>query len=137
MPASLTDVTPIPGHANIYRAKLLNDDVRKQVLGKSKTLRGTAYSRVYISRDLTYAQRAELFARRQARRSGPTSQPDAAPAATASAPNPMPDGAETAPPASNPMPDGAQPAPPASNPNLIPDGARDVPPITLGNFLRQ
>ena len=66
--ASLTDVKLIPGHGNIFRAKIVDEDVRKQVLEKSKSLRGTEYSCVYISRDLTYAQRAELFARRQARR---------------------------------------------------------------------
>lgn len=72
---TLSDVTAIPGHSNIFRAKLLNDEVRKRVLDNSKTLRGTDYHGVYISRDLTYAQRAELFARRQARRAEPNGQP--------------------------------------------------------------
>ena len=95
-PATLADVTPIPGHANIYRAKLLNEDVRKQVLDKSKSLRGTDYSRVYISRDLTYAQRAELFARRQARRAEAGIQLDAAPTGPP-APIPTPQGTGTVP----------------------------------------
>ena len=66
--ASLTDVKSIPGHANIFRAKIVDEDVHKQVLERSKSLRGTDYSNVYISSDLTYPQKAELFARRQARR---------------------------------------------------------------------
>ena len=63
----LSDVTSISGHPHIYRAKIVNDDLRKTVLDKAKTLRNTDYSSVYISRDLTYAQRTELFARRKAR----------------------------------------------------------------------
>ena len=74
-PTTLTDVTQIPRHANIFRAKILDEAVRKQVLDRSKSLKGTNYSQVYISRDLTYAQRAELFARRQARRAEANNQP--------------------------------------------------------------
>ena len=66
IPTTLTDVVSIPGRTNIFRAKTLNETARKQVLDKSKELRGTAYNGVYISRDLTYAQRADMFARRQA-----------------------------------------------------------------------
>ena len=97
--APLSDVTPIPGHANIFRAKLLNDEIRKQVLDRSKSLRGTNYNQVYISRDLTYAQRAELFARRQARRAEPNGNNphDAARPADAPAPNPGSDTAPAAP----------------------------------------
>ena len=72
-PVTISDICPIRSHANIFRAKILNDDVWKQVLDKSKMLRDTVYNTVYISRDLTYSQRAEMFARRQARRSESTS----------------------------------------------------------------
>ena len=68
---SLSDVSSISGHPNIYRAKIMSDDLRKTVLEKAKMLRDTDYSSVYISRDLTYAQRSELFARRKARQSEP------------------------------------------------------------------
>lgn len=96
-PTILTDVTPIPGHTNIFRAKIPNEDVRKQVLDKSKTLRDTVYSGVYISRDLTYAQRAEMFARRQARRAEADNlnhQAEALP----TVPMPLSDGSRTVPP---------------------------------------
>ena len=36
-----------------------------------KKLRGTVHSDVYVSRDLTYAQRTELYRRRQARQVQP------------------------------------------------------------------
>ena len=74
VPATLTEVSKIPGHPNIFRAKILDEAARKQVLERSKSLRGTTYANVYISRDLTYAQRAELYARRQARRAEANSQ---------------------------------------------------------------
>ena len=83
---TVSDVSSIPNHRNIFRAKILNDDLRKLVLDKSKSLRGSAYNDVYISRDLTYAQRAEMFARRQARRAEANSsaqQPTVPPAAAA------------------------------------------------------
>ena len=63
----LCDVSSISGHPHLYRAKIVNDELRKTVLEKAKTLRNTDYNSVYISRDLTYAQRSELFARRKAR----------------------------------------------------------------------
>ena len=81
-PVMLSDVTCIPNHSNIYRAKILNDDIRKQVLDKSKFLRGTVYNDVFISRDLTYSQRAERFARRQARRSEANNVPQQPPASS-------------------------------------------------------
>ena len=65
---SLSDISAISGHTGIYRAKITDDELRRTVLEKAKTLRNTEYNDVYISRDLTYAQRAELFARRKARR---------------------------------------------------------------------
>ena len=79
---TLTDVSQIPNHPNIYRAKILDEGVRKQVLERSKSLRGSGYNGVYISRDLTYAQRGELYARRQARRVENTKHSDDAPAPT-------------------------------------------------------
>ena len=93
-PTTLTDVTQIPGHPNIFRAKILDETVRKQVLDRSKSLKGTDYSEVYISRDLTYAQRAELFARRQARRTEANNQP--ASSSSAHPPPPPSAGTETA-----------------------------------------
>ena len=81
VPATLTEVSKIPGHPNIFRAKILDETARKQVLERSKSLRGTSYDGIYISRDLTYAQRAELYARRQARRAETNNQTKADPAA--------------------------------------------------------
>ena len=62
----LTDILPIPGHAGLYRGKILNESDRKLVLDKAKTLKGTNYDRVFIRRDLTYNQRCALKARRDA-----------------------------------------------------------------------
>ena len=67
----ISDISPIPGHSQIYRAKIMNDDLRKTVLEKAKTLRNADFNSVYISRDLTYAQRSELFTRRKARQEEP------------------------------------------------------------------
>ena len=98
-PVTLTDVTRIPNHNNIFRAKILNDDVRKQVLDKSKILKGTEYNNVYISRDLTYSQRSLMFARRQARRSEAN---DTAHQASSSSPAPAPTQPMVEPPTTNP-----------------------------------
>lgn len=64
----LSDITPIRGSTELFRAKILNDDHRKAVLEKARTLKDTRFGNVFISRDLTYAQRSELYARRQARK---------------------------------------------------------------------
>ena len=64
----LAEVQKISGHADIFRVKIAHDDTRREILDKAKSLRGTPHEHVYISRDLTYAQRAEMFNRRQARR---------------------------------------------------------------------
>ena len=99
----LSDVSPISGHPNLYRAKIKDANLRKLVLEKAKMLRSSDFSSVYISRDLTYAQRTELFARRKAkqteaqnaqkvpvRNSGGGNLPQAH--STESAPQPTPQG---------------------------------------------
>ena len=63
-----SEVFAISGHTNFYRTKIGDDESRKMVLDKAKLLKGTAYESVFISRDLTYAQRTELYQRRQAHR---------------------------------------------------------------------
>lgn len=63
----LTDVVPIPNHSDLFRAKILNDDNRKLVLERAKTLRDTEHASVFIRRDLTFAQRKELRERRAQR----------------------------------------------------------------------
>ena len=88
-PVTLNDVTPVPNQRNIFRAKILDDSARKQILDKAKTLRDSAYDGVFISCDLTYAQRAEQFARRQARRAE-TNGPSNLSAAFAVNPAPIP-----------------------------------------------
>ena len=67
----VTEVTAIPNHPQIFRAKILDDDNRNLVLEKAKYLKDTEdYKGVYISRDLTYAQRTALFNRRKAKKTG-------------------------------------------------------------------
>lgn len=65
----LTDIVPIAGHAGLYRGKILNENDRKLVLDRAKTLKGTEYDRVFIRKDLTYNQRCALKVRRDAYRS--------------------------------------------------------------------
>lgn len=60
----LAEVKVIPSHPDIYRAKILNADDKKLVLDRARNLRGTRYDKVFIRRDLTYSQRAELRERR-------------------------------------------------------------------------
>ena len=64
----VTDIAPVtPG---LVRLNITNKDLRLQLLTSAPKLKNHQdYSRIYISRDLTYRQRAELKARRQ--RSGP------------------------------------------------------------------
>ena len=45
----------------MFRAKITSDEQRKQVLNSAKTLKGTQYDKVYISRDLTRAQRTAFL----------------------------------------------------------------------------
>lgn len=63
----LAEVMPIPNHPSMFRAKIIPEEQRKLVLDNAKKLKGSAYSSVYISRDLTRAQRTELYEKRRAR----------------------------------------------------------------------
>ena len=85
----LTDIVPITGHTGLYRGKILNEDDRKLVLDKAKTLKGTDYDRVYIRKDLTYNQRCALKARRDAYRSQQERQPSTAVPGEHPAPTPQ------------------------------------------------
>lgn len=98
---TLSDVSPIKDHAGMFRAKIMSDDQRKHILDNAKTLKGTRYDGVYISRDLTRAQRTVLFEKRQAKR---TQNPT-----TSEAPPPRP--ATNQPPPTTPV----HPAPPAAS----------------------
>ena len=66
----LSDIVPIPNHTDLYRAKILDDEDRKLVLERAKSLKDTEYKTVFIRRDLTYAQRQELRDRRAQRAEG-------------------------------------------------------------------
>ena len=72
----LTEVKAIPSHPDIYRAKIMNADDKKLVLDRAKNLRGTRYDKVFIRRDLTYSQRAELRERRLSKQSQQVSRED-------------------------------------------------------------
>ena len=64
---SLTDVVRISSETDLYRGKVVDDELRKQLLDKAKQLKTSAqYSTVYIRRDLTYKQRQDLKAKREA-----------------------------------------------------------------------
>lgn len=62
-----SEVMAIATQKNYFRVKILDDSCRKLILDRAKHLRGSEYQNVYISRDLTYAQRTELYRRRQER----------------------------------------------------------------------
>ena len=64
--AVFTEVVPITGHRNYFRVRIPDDNNRKLLLDRAKQLKGTVHQSVYLSRDLTYAQRTELYRRRQA-----------------------------------------------------------------------
>ena len=65
---NLSDIAAIPNHPDVFRTKITNEDHRKLVLEKAKSLRDTSFHSVYVSRDLTFVQRSELFHRRKSRR---------------------------------------------------------------------
>ena len=71
----ISDIIPIPNHTDLFRAKILDDDNRKLVLERAKTLKDTEYNSVFIRRDLTYAQRKELRERRAQRVGEQTDDP--------------------------------------------------------------
>ena len=95
---TLSDVTPIPNHPSLFRAKIDSDEHRKLVLEKAKHLKESGYSTVFVSRDLTYAQRTELFNRRKARRAEQGAQAHLNPN------NPKPAEIATSPPVNSPEP---------------------------------
>ena len=81
---TLSEVSPIRDHAGMFRAKITSDELRKHILDNAKTLKGTQYDGVFISRDLTRAQRTVLFEKRQAKRTqNPAPTEPAAPRPTA------------------------------------------------------
>ena len=65
-------MTSIKDHAGMFRARIMSDEQRKRVLDNAyrvtKTLRGTQFDKVFISRDLTRAQRTVLYEKRPAKR---------------------------------------------------------------------
>ena len=63
--SQLTNIYCIDASKNLYRANILNLDIRNRILDNAKNLRNiNAYNNVYVNRDLTYAQRQELRDRR-------------------------------------------------------------------------
>ena len=76
---TLTEVSSIKDHTGMFRAKITSDELRKHVLDSARTLKGTQYDAVYISRDLTWAQRKANFEKRQAKRVQNPAASEAAP----------------------------------------------------------
>ena len=66
----LSGVVPIVNHSDLFRAKITDDDHRRLVLDRAKTLRDTEHATVFIRRDLTFLQRKELRERRAQRNGG-------------------------------------------------------------------
>ena len=67
----------IPNTTNnkMYRIKITDDDSRNQLLANAKNIRNLPdYDSVYISRDLTYKQRQDLYHKRQAKATSNTNQ---------------------------------------------------------------
>ena len=76
--AVLVDVIKV--NDNTYRAKIVDHRHRLGILASARNLRNsTDYRRVFVQRDLTYAQRSEVIARRVSRRgAGSASAPSTA-----------------------------------------------------------
>ena len=62
--ALLSNIYCIDVSKHLYRANILNSDIRTRLLDNAKNLRNTGYNNVYVNRDLTYIQRQELRERR-------------------------------------------------------------------------
>ena len=60
-----SDVKCINRENKIYRLKIQNLDTRKALLEKAKSFKDSEISGVFISKDLTYAQRQDLYRRRR------------------------------------------------------------------------
>ena len=64
------NIFKIPNQTNMFRIKIQNEELRKEILSNANKLRDNKnYKDVYISRDLTYQQRQEMKARRDIRKS--------------------------------------------------------------------
>lgn len=64
---TLTDVVKISSESDLYRGKVADDGARKLILDKAKQLKNSSrFESVFIRRDLTFNQRAEMRARRAA-----------------------------------------------------------------------
>ena len=64
---TLTDVVKISSESDLYRGKVTDDSARKLILDKAKQLKNSSrFESVFIRRDLTFNQRAEMRARRAA-----------------------------------------------------------------------
>ena len=62
---NLVDIVPVNGE--MVRGKILNDEHRRNLLSSAKNLKGSAFSHVYINRDLTKRQRQLLSQSRSSR----------------------------------------------------------------------
>ena len=71
----VTNVVCINKDRRLFRANILDDETRKNLLDNARSLRDSQFSNVFINRDLTYKQRQELKARRDNRRNGQTGPP--------------------------------------------------------------
>lgn len=64
---TLTDVVRIPSESDLFRGKVTDDATRRLILEKAKMLKDTArFGSVFIRRDLTFKQRSDLKAKRDA-----------------------------------------------------------------------
>lgn len=63
----VSDIVCISREKRLYRLKVLNSDIRSRILDAAKSLRDSQHSGVFVSRDLTFAQRKDLARRKQAR----------------------------------------------------------------------
>ena len=71
---TLTDVVRIPSESDLFRGKVPDDSARRLILDKAKQLKESPrYGFVFIRRDLTFKQRSELRAKREAAAHGNSS----------------------------------------------------------------
>ena len=74
----LTDVMPVGEVDGLFRAKIMDDTLRKSLLDEARRLKDIdGYGRVFVQKDLTFRQRGELKNRRDARAGGDVQMPSA------------------------------------------------------------
>jgi hypothetical protein len=73
----LDDIVKVNGQSGMYRCKILNEEIRTEILLNAKKMKDIdRFKKVFIQRDLTYKQRQEMYKKRELFRSQAAGQSD-------------------------------------------------------------